>query len=142
MKEKRPGKIDLKTDGAGVPLQADPFSALQGLDAAALRPPPPEPEPAEAPPSAEAAPAKPRGRVILRRETKNRGGKTVVVISGFPGAGALPAPALEELARGLRKQLGCGGSVDGREIVVQGDRPAAVAEALRKMNFSVGGVIC
>jgi len=137
MKEKRPGKIAL--DAAVTPLQADPFSALQGLAAAALRPPPPElPQP---PPASESAPAKSRGRVILRRETKNRGGKTVVVISDFPGPGALPAPALEELARVLRKQLGCGGTVDGREIVIQGDRPAAVAEALRKMNFSVGGVI-
>ncbi len=136
MKEKRPGKIDLAAPG--IPLQADPFSALQGLDDAALRPPPPEKpqiKPAEPPP------AKSRGRVLLRRETKNRGGKTVVVISGFPGAGALPEPALEELARALRKQLGCGGTVDGREIVIQGDRPAAVAEALRKLNFSVGGVL-
>jgi len=138
MKEKRPGKIDLAAPGN--PLQADAFSALQGLDIAALRPAPPDQPPPQA--SAEAAPAKSRGRVILRRETKNRGGKTVVVISGFPGAGALPGPALEELARLLRKQLGSGGSVDGREIVIQGDRPAAVAEALRKMNFSVGGVIC
>jgi len=139
MKEKRPGKIAL--DAAATPLQADPFSALQNLDAAALRPPPPETPPAPTASAAEPAPAKSRGRVILRRETKNRGGKTVVVVSGFPGAGTLPAPALEELARVLRKQLGCGGTVDGREIVIQGDRPAAIAEALRKMNFSVRGVI-
>jgi len=136
MKEKRPGKIDL--DAAGVPLQADPFSALQGLSAAALRPAPAEPPPAAPTP----APAKSRGRVILRRETKHRGGKTVVVISDFPGPGALPAPALDELARTLRKQLGCGGTVEGREIVIQGDRPAAVAEALRKLGFAPGGVVC
>jgi len=140
MKEKRPGKIDL--NAAEIPLQADPFAALQGLAADALRPAPPE---AAAVPVVSAVPSaapKSRGRVVLRRETKGRGGKTVVVISGFPGAGALPTPALEEVARVLRKQLGCGGSLDGREIVIQGDRPAAVAEALRGLGFSPAGVMC
>ena len=134
MKDRRPAKLDL--NAAAPPLQADPFSALGSLPSGALKP-----APAESAPQASVPVAKARGRVVLRRETKDRGGKTVVVISGFPGAGALPGAALEELARTLRKQLGCGGTVDRREIVVQGDRPAAVAEALRRLGFSVGGVV-
>ena len=136
MKERRPAKIDLAAPAA--PLQADPFAALAGLSADALRPAPETPAPA---PAARAeTPVKSKGRLILRRETKDRGGKTVVVVSGFT-PGAHPAPLLDELARTLRKRLGCGGTVDGREIVVQGDRPAAVAEALRGLGFTVGGVV-
>ena len=136
MQSKRSAKLDLAAPASS--LQVDPFAALNALPAEALRTglPPARPTPAPAP-----TPPKPKGRLILRRETKERGGKTVVVISSFPGPGAMPGAALEELARTLRKQLGCGGTVDGREIVIQGDRPAVVAGALRKIGFSVGGVV-
>ncbi len=130
MKEKRPGKIDLSAPSA--PLQAGPsaFGALDAL-AGAL---PPGPAAAAAPaPTPTPAPAR-KGRLILRRETKDRGGKTVVVVSG-----AAPAEA-DGLARALRKALGCGSSVAGGEIVVQGDQPAAVAAFLRDLGFAVGGV--
>jgi translation initiation factor 1 len=135
MKDRRSAKLDLAAPAA--PLQGDAFAALGGLSADALRPAPPEAPVTE---PKEMAPAKSKGRLLLRRETKDRGGKTVVVVSGFT-PGAHPAPLLEELSRTLRKRLGCGGTVDGREIVVQGDRPAAVAEALRGLGFIVGGVV-
>jgi translation initiation factor 1 len=87
------------------------------------------PEPAVAPP----APAPPRrdtdamdlggcGKLVVRRERKGHGGKTATTIAGL----ALPARDLDRLARALRHALGCGASVDGDRLVVQGDQMARV----------------
>ncbi|MBN1652178.1 MAG: translation initiation factor [Deltaproteobacteria bacterium] len=85
-----------------------------------------------------------RGRLILRRETKHRGGKTVVIVSGFDVQSGWDSHAIAELAKHLKTQLACGGSVvshEGKsEIVLQGDRPARVAELLRARGLDVGGV--
>ena len=56
-------------------------------------------------------------KIVLRRERKGRGGKTVTVVEGVK----LPPSGLEGLARALRRALGCGASVEGATIVVQGD---------------------
>jgi translation initiation factor 1 len=81
-----------------------------------------------------------RARLVLRRETKRRAGKAVIVISGFDALPAFDADAIERLARECRQKLGCGGSVDGDEILLQGDRAAEVAAMLRAMGFRVDGV--
>ena len=47
---------------------------------------------------------------------------------------------IADLAKDLKGKLGCGGSFDRREIVLQGDRPAEVCGALEKMGFRVDGV--
>src|SRR6201999_3613778 len=81
-----------------------------------------------------------RGRLILRRETKDRGGKVVVVVYGFaelPGANAV---MIGDLAKELKGKLGCGGSFDRQEIVLQGDRPAEVCALLETLGFRVDGV--
>ena len=82
---------------------------------------------------------------MLRRETKHRGGKAVIIVRGFA---ALPEfgdeSKLAELAKELKQKLGCGGTVehgDGEtELVLQGDRAAKVAELLRAHGFRVDGV--
>ncbi|MDR2463672.1 MAG: translation initiation factor [Verrucomicrobiales bacterium] len=77
-------------------------------------------------------------RVVLRRETAHRGGKAVVVVGAIP-----PEIADDEIgrvARRLRKSCGCGGTVRGREIEIQGDQPAKVAALLEEWGFRVGGV--
>jgi len=135
------------------PLQQNAFAALDGLDALKNLPaPPPEPEPDRPPaemktPSSfhakapkPAIPRNSRGRLILRRETKDRGGKVVVVVSGFnelPGANAV---MIGNLAKELKGKLGCGGSFDRSEIVLQGDRAAAVNALLEELGFRVDGV--
>ena len=81
-----------------------------------------------------------RGRLVLRRETKHRGGKTVVVVAGFELLPGLDASALDALARELKQQLGCGGTVEDGEIILQGDRAAEVAGVLRARGFRVDGV--
>ena len=139
-------KVDVERPAA--PLQHNPFAMLGELDALKDLPPAPEPEkPAPlAEPSKPAKPPKPvipkgsRGRLILRREKKDRGGKVVVVIYGFtelPGANSV---MIGNMAKELKGKLGCGGSFDRQEIVLQGDRAAAVSALLEELGFRVDGV--
>jgi translation initiation factor 1 len=78
------------------------------------------------------------GRVVLRRETAHRGGKTVVVVDDF--ATHLPVSVIEKIAKKLRASCGCGGAVKGRTIEIQGDQPARVRAALEAEGFQVAGV--
>jgi translation initiation factor 1 len=154
-------KVDVARPAA--PLQHNPFAMLGELDALKSLPVPtqPEPEPDKAPAEADGGsfdsaqdrrrpplqkPPKPvyaknsRGRLVLRREKKDRGGKVVVVVSGFaelPGANAV---MIGNLAKELKGKLGCGGSFDRSEIVLQGDRAAAVNALLEELGFRVDGV--
>ncbi len=57
------------------------------------------------------------GKIVVRRERKGRGGKTVTLVSGIERA----TPQLEEIARALRKSLGCGSTLEGHVIVLLGD---------------------
>jgi translation initiation factor 1 len=57
------------------------------------------------------------GKLVVRKERKGRGGRTVTVLSGITGEPA----ALDAFARRLRKSLGCGANVEGSTIVLQGD---------------------
>ncbi len=125
-------RIDVATPAP--PLSHNPFAALGGIAA----PSPPQKSPA-APAPAPAA-ARYSGRLVLRRETKHRGGKTVIIVAGFAALPALAEEALGELLQRLKQRLGCGGSVVGRELLLQGDRPAAVAALLRELGFRVDGV--
>ena len=89
-------------------------------------------------------PAKPEpplwkmGRVVQRRETAHRGGKTVVVVDDF--ATHLPASVIESVAKKLRAACGCGGTVKDRRIEIQGDQPAKVRALLEGEGFQVAGV--
>jgi translation initiation factor 1 len=78
------------------------------------------------------------GRVLLRRETAHRGGKTVVVVYDF--ATHLPASIIEKVAKKLRSACSTGGTVKDRTIEIQGDQVAKVRAALEAEGFIVGGV--
>lgn len=99
---------------------------------------PATPAPETAPASAKQAPRK--GRLVLARETKHRGGKAVVVVRGFAELTAWALEDIEQLAKELKRTLGCGGTVEDQQIVLQGDRPAQVAAWLRAQGFRVDGV--
>ncbi len=73
------------------------------------------------------------GFARVRRETKGRKGKGVIVISGL----ALDAKALKELAKKLKKTCGTGGSVVGETIEVQGDKRDIIQQVLEKVGFKV-----
>jgi translation initiation factor 1 (eIF-1/SUI1) len=145
------GKNDTKKDklavpeaGRGAVLKHNPFGAL-GEVAARAEPAPSAFESAAASsrePSGESQ--KSRGRLVLRRETKRRGGKAVVVVAGLRAHAHLAESEIAAIAQQLKQQLGCGGTVErvsgDTEIVVQGDQPARVAELLRARGFRVDGV--
>jgi len=141
------GKIS--TDGSGG-LGQNPFGALSGaglpsapkvvnneptaMDGAAAPPPRTAPDAAGAPHLHQpvVAPAKNRGRVDVRRETGNRGGKTVTVIDGFIGIGLSEK---EQLAKKMRAACGCGGTVKDGQIEIQGDQRTTVARILTEAGF-------
>jgi translation initiation factor 1 len=88
---------------------------------------------------APATPAKvKRGRVVLRRETAHRGGKTVIVVHDF--ATSIPLTQIEELGRKLRNACGCGGTTRERTIELQGEQAAKIRAFLEGQGFQVAGV--
>jgi translation initiation factor 1 len=78
------------------------------------------------------------GRVVLRRETAHRGGKTVIVVDQF--ATHLPLSLIKSVAKKIRTTCGCGGSVKGRTIEIQGNQAARIRAVLEREGFAVGGV--
>ena len=133
-------KIDVAQPAA--PLLHNPFAALGELEALQNLPVAPAAvsERAPANPAAAVAPKKKRGRLVLRREKKERGGKVVVVIGGFDEVPGASAVMIADLAKELKGKLGCGGTFDRQEIVLQGDRCAQVAALLEQLGFAVRGV--
>ena len=66
------------------------------------------------------------GKLLLRRERKGRGGKTVTLLTGIS---ATPQQ-LEALARVMRKSLGVGSTVEHGGIILQGDVVVRAAQWL------------
>ncbi len=73
------------------------------------------------------------GIAKVRRETKGRKGKGVIVISGL----GLDQNALKNLASKLKKSCGTGGSVVDETIEIQGDKRDAIKTILEKEGFKV-----
>jgi translation initiation factor 1 len=102
----------------------------RGVTVGDARPPAPAPPPA----AVDAVDFGGATKIVLRREKKGRGGKTATVVEGIK----LPPSGLERIARDLRRALGCGASVEGSTIVVQGDmadriEPWLLAHGARKV---------
>lgn len=73
------------------------------------------------------------GALRIRRETKGRGGKTVLTITGLTGT-------LEELTAvcsELKKKCACGGAVKDGVIEIQGDKRELVAQLLQQKGYQV-----
>jgi translation initiation factor 1 len=125
----RKRKLDLAPTGTGL---NNPFA---GLEVGGL----PVGQPVQ---STRAAPEPPKpgklGRVVLRRETAHRGGKTVIVIHDF--APHIGISRLESLAAKLKAACGCGGTVKDRTIEIQGDQPVRIRSLLEQEGFRVAGV--
>lgn len=123
---KRSKPID--TSG-GAKLTHNPFAALAGTPAAA--------SPEEAAPDEHRCPSMGTGaqerapvpiafapKVVVRREKKGRGGKTVTRIAG------IGVEHRDELARRMKSALGCGAVVEGEDVVLLGSLVERAAEWL------------
>lgn len=95
----------------------NPFAALGHLRGTLPEPatpaPPAEPEPVPID-SAGKGPA----RAVVRMERSGRGGKEVTVVEHLH----LPPRELETWLKALKTGLGCGGTIEGDAIVIQGDQ--------------------
>ncbi|MGO8696501.1 MAG: translation initiation factor [Limisphaerales bacterium] len=107
----------------------NPFAGLQ-IDGLPLG--------AETAPASPAPPRRALGRVVLRRETAHRGGKTVIVIHDF--APQISNRSIEDLGRKLRQACGCGGVIKERTIEIQGNHVTRLRELLEAEGFRVAGI--
>lgn len=102
---------------------ANPFDAL-----AALRDTLPDA------PETETAPATPAPtRESLTVQMERRRGKPATIICGWQCS----QDELLQTAAEIKRQLGCGGSARGGEMLIQGDRRADVSALLRAMGHKV-----
>jgi translation initiation factor 1 len=131
-----PGKPSGEARPGAVPAgsSASPFARLEALRSSLPAGPAGPVQSASS-----AADARPRGpaRAVVRMERKGRGGKEVTVVDKL---GLGPA-GLEAWCRDLKQALGCGGSVDGELIVLQGDlraRAPAVLTARGVAKVTIG----
>jgi translation initiation factor 1 len=106
-------------------MNSNPFAKLspEGLPPGPDLPPPKQPK---------------LGRVVLRKETAHRGGKTVIVVHDF--APQITAKQIDDFATKLKKACGCGGTVKGRQIEIQGDQPSKIRALLEAGGFRVAGI--
>lgn len=73
--------------------------------------------------------AKTEQKIQVRTE-KKKFGKTATVILGFQGID------LKTVAKGLKQELACGGTIKGNSIELQGDHTKNAKKALIKLGFA------
>lgn len=73
------------------------------------------------------------GVVRLQRQTKGRNGKPVILITGL----AMDLSALKKLAKELKAKCGVGGSIEGHDILIQGDKRDVIKPLLESKGFTV-----
>lgn len=66
-------------------------------------------------------------------DRKNRGGKTVTIVSGYKGS----IDELKSLEKELKTLCGCGGTVKNREILIQGNMIRKISEFLKSKGHLV-----
>ena len=69
-------------------------------------------------------------RIILQREKKGRGGKTVIRVKGVN----LSVTELKTLLKLLKSDLGCGGTLDSGELLILGDVSDRLARWFEKQG--------
>lgn len=107
-------------------LTSNPFAALASLRDQLPEGPSPPPSPA---PEAEApAPTRGPARAVVRYQRKGRGGKEATIVEQL----GLEAAVLDEWCREFKRALGCGGHVDGEQLVFGGDQRTRLPTLLER----------
>ena len=121
-------KKNIQTNGGDKGLTHNPFAALSGGNGARSSPAPEVKSEVRSESSAMVQ------KVVVRREKKGRGGKTVTRVCGL----RLSEKRLAEVQREMKRSLGCGASVEDEEIVLQGELTARAAKWLEaKLDVQV-----
>lgn len=104
----------------------NPFAALRDLGSGL--PQQSESTPAPLAKTAPEPPAKGVPRAVVRLERSGRGGKEVTVVEHLELKPAVRA----EWLKGLKAALGCGGTVEGDTLVLQGDQRKRLPQLLSR----------
>ena len=124
----REKKQRIATDAAPE-LRTNPFAALEiqgrGSESGATG----------VPPVTKQSTPKIKERLLLRRSTAHRGGKTVLVLDGFSPAWS--ATKLDTLLHELKTSLGCGGKIENRTLELQGELAERLIPLLESRGFAV-----
>lgn len=75
-------------------------------------------------------------KLMIRLETKQRGGKKAVLIKGFIGK----LEDIEKLAKQLKNHCGTGGSIVDGEILIQGDMVQKVKLFLQTSGYKTNNI--
>jgi translation initiation factor 1 len=123
------------SDEADQPLVASPFAGLEGLRSSLPAGELPAEELGGKEPDKESARA-PR-RAVIRYQRKGRGGKEVTRVEQL----GLSRDELSRWLKDLRRELGCGGIVEGDALALQGDqrlrlRPLLERRGIKRISSS------
>ena len=110
-------RVVYSTGGGGDLRNALKNISLESADTTA----PPQPAKAAAP------------RIKVWLDTKKRRGKAVTMVGEF----AHNPQTIADIARRLKTLCGAGGTVEGREVVIQGDHRTRIAEHLSHEGYRV-----
>jgi translation initiation factor 1 len=114
---KRKSHREVVADEPAEPFN-NPFGALGGVRAAAV--------PASVPDAPVAAPAQYSGKLVIQRERKGHGGKTVTILRGV----SMELGALAAFARELGNAFGGSARVVGADVVLSGNQCTRLAKWL------------
>jgi translation initiation factor 1 len=93
-------------------LTHNPFAALEGASSPSAMPPTPAVAPST---SGIRPPLAFKDKLVIRRELKGRGGKTVTRIAGLPPAHR------DALTSEMKRKLGCGALIERDDVILLGD---------------------
>ncbi|MEM3122068.1 MAG: stress response translation initiation inhibitor YciH [Candidatus Pacearchaeota archaeon] len=75
-------------------------------------------------------------QVIQIKSVKRKFGKLATLISGFD-----KSIDIKKIAKELKAELGCGGTIREREIELQGDHRRKIKSALVKLGFKENSIV-
>ena len=138
MAKRRRGSDKTRIEEAPEVLSSNPFAGLGGADTAepeerAAAEPSHHPAPDATPDSVDidGALGGVSDQIVVRKQRKGHGGKTVTIIEGLPWH----PDELDALAKTLRRELGCSGRARDGLVIVAGERQQQVASWLRQRGL-------